>query len=112
MLPLWAAEGCKELSDSRSVWDWIKYNVRAHAINCSKKKPKERNEKEKNFQDKFRKIKEEFEATPTESNATLYNAVQEELETFYEEKTKGIIIRARPRWHEHGEKSTKIFLKP
>ena len=68
--------------------------------------------KKKNLQDKFRKIKEEFEATPTESNATLYNAVQEELETFYEEKTKGIIIRARPRWHEHGEKSTKIFLKP
>ena len=38
------------------------------------------------------------------------NAAQEKLETFYEEKTKGIIIRARARWHEHGEKSTKYFL--
>ena len=47
MLSLWAAEGRKELSDSRSVWDWIKYNIRAHAINYSKKKVKERNEKEK-----------------------------------------------------------------
>jgi len=87
MLPLSAAEGRKELSESRSVWDWIKYNVRAHAINYSKKKAKERNETEKNLQDKFRKIKE-FEATPTESNATLYNAVQEELETFCEEKNQ------------------------
>ena len=26
-------------------------------------------------------------------------------------KTKGIIIRARARWHEHEEKSTKHFLK-
>ena len=44
------------------------------------------------------------------SNATRFNAAQENLETFYEEKTKGIIIRARARWHEHGEKSTKYFL--
>ena len=35
---------------------------------------------------------------------------KEKLETFYEEKTKGIVIRARARWHEHGEKSTKYFL--
>ena len=32
------------------------------------------------------------------------------MELFYEEKVKGIIIRARARWHEHGEKSTKYFL--
>jgi len=32
------------------------------------------------------------------------------LETFYEEKTKGIIIRALARLHEHGEKNTKYFL--
>ena len=30
---------------------------------------------------------------------------------FYEEKPKGIIIRARARWCEHGEKSTKYFLR-
>ena len=31
LIPIWAAEGRKELSDDRSVWDWIKYNIRAHA---------------------------------------------------------------------------------
>ena len=45
------------------------------------------------------------------TNATRLNAAPEKLETFYEEKTKGIIIRARARWHEHGEKSTKYFFK-
>jgi len=40
MLPVWTAEGRKELSDSRNVWDWINYNIRAHAINYSKKKPR------------------------------------------------------------------------
>ena len=43
MLPVWTAEERKELSDSRNVWDWIKYNIRAHVINYSKKKAKERN---------------------------------------------------------------------
>ena len=40
----------------------------------------------------------------------LYGAlVQGKLESFYEEKNKGVIIRARARWHD-GEKSTKYFL--
>ena len=33
-----------------------------------------------------------------------------ELETLYDEKVEGIVVRARARWHEHGEKSSKYFL--
>ena len=32
------------------------------------------------------------------------------LELFYEERVKGIILRARARWYEHGERSSKYFL--
>ena len=32
------------------------------------------------------------------------------LELFYEEKVKGIIIRARAHWYKHSEKSAKYFL--
>ena len=60
LLPVWAAEGRKELTDHRSVWDWIKYNIRAHAINFSKRKSKERNEKEKTLQEELSKAKEEL----------------------------------------------------
>ena len=35
---------------------------------------------------------------------------REKIESFYEEKTRGIIIRARARWHEYGEKGSKYFL--
>ena len=111
LLPVWAAEGRMELTDHRSVWDWIKYNIRAHAINFSKGKSKERNEKEKTLQEELNKAKEELEMTPSDFNASRYLAAQEKLETFYEEKTKGIIIRARVRWHEHGEKKHEIFSK-
>jgi len=110
MLPVWTVEGRKELSDSCNVWDWIKYKIRTHAINYSKKKAKERNATESNLQDELRKAKQECKTTPSDSNTTRFNAAQEKLETFYEEKTKGIIICAHARWHEHGEKSTKYFL--
>ena len=36
--------------------------------------------------------------------------IKEKLELLYEEKVKGIVIRARARWHEYGERSTKYFL--
>ena len=52
----------------------------------------------------------EFERDPSNLNVDILNSAKEDLELFYEEKVKGIIIRARARWHEHGEKSTKYFL--
>ena len=108
MIPIWTADGRKELSDNRSVWDWIKYNIRSHAIHFSRKRAKEKNEKETTLQDEFRKAKQEFEMIPSDSNASRHNEAQEKKRN--EEKTKGIIIRARARWHEHGEKSTEYFL--
>ena len=51
-----------------------------------------------------------YENDSNNINAERLNAAKERLEPFYEEKVKGIIIRARARWHEHGERSTKYFL--
>ena len=45
-IPVWLAEGYKELSDNRNIWHWIKYNIRINAIQQSKCKAKERNDKE------------------------------------------------------------------
>lgn len=33
-----------------------------------------------------------------------------ELELMYDKKVEGLIIQARARWHEHGEKNSKYFL--
>ena len=42
----WLAEGQRDLTDNRSVWEWIKYNyIRAHAIQHSKKTAKEKKSK-------------------------------------------------------------------
>ena len=109
-IPVWLAEGYKDLSDNRNIWDWLKYNIRAHAIQHSKCRAKERIEKENHLQEKYSKAKMEFERDPNNLNVDILNSAKENLELFYEEKVKGIIIRAKARWHEHGEKSTKYFL--
>ena len=36
--------------------------------------------------------------------------IKEILESYYEEKTRSVIIRARARWYEHDERSIKYFL--
>ena len=40
----------------------------------------------------------------------ILSAAKESLEAFYNEKLNRVIIPARTRWHEHGEKSSKYFL--
>ena len=106
----WKLEGEKELSDKRAVWDWIKYNIRKHAIKYSKEKTKQRNDVEKIIQEEYKEATRRFENDPNDLNKSRLNEVKEKLELFYEEKTNGIVVRARARWHEHGERSTKYFL--
>ena len=50
------------------------------------------------------------ENNSTVENFEHLNEIKETLEWFYEQKTKGIIIHARARWHEHDEQNSKYFL--
>ena len=109
-IPSWIADGERELSDNRTVWDWIKYNIRAHAIQFSKRHAKERSELEIVLQNDYTVASQKYESNPCDSNSNQLTAAKEKLELFYEQKTKGIIIRARACWHEHGERSNKYFL--
>ena len=76
----------------------------------SKQKAKERNKKEKSLQTAYEEAKTLYEADPTDLNQNRLNEAKETFELFYEQKIAGVIIRARARWHEHGERSTKYFL--
>ena len=52
-IPVWLAVGYKELSDNRNIWDWIKYNIRINAIQHSKRKAKEKCDKENTLQNDY-----------------------------------------------------------
>ena len=97
MIPIWTAEGERELSDHRSTWDWIKYNVRAYSTNYSKKKAKVRNEQEKELQKDLDDAKVSFETNPTDSNGNLLNTAKdkEKLETFYKKKSSMSLFERR-----------------
>ena len=42
-IPSWLTEGRKELSDNRSIWDWLKYNIRVQFVTQhSKRRAKEK----------------------------------------------------------------------
>ena len=110
MTPIWTAGGRKDLSGDRSVWEWIKFNIRAYAICHSKRKAKQRNERESTLEKELNEAKLAFERNPDNVNANRYHETRERLESFYDHKPKGIITLARARWQENGEKSTKYFL--
>ena len=73
-IPIWLAEGRKDLSDRRSFWDWLKYNIRAHTIQLSKRKARERNEREQNLQEEYAKAKCIFETDPNDRKANTLNS--------------------------------------
>ena len=66
-----------------------------HAISYSKEKAKQRNDKERQLQQEYKEATKLFENDPDHLNSSRLNEVKEKLELFYEEKTKGIIIRTR-----------------
>ena len=79
-IPIWSAEGRKELSDNRSIWDWLKYNIRAHTIQLSKRRARERNEIEQNLQEEYAKAKSIFEADPNDRHANSLDSAKDTLE--------------------------------
>ena len=109
-IPKWKSEGKEEFTDKGSDWDWIKYNIRMHTIRYSKGNAKQRNDKERMIQREYEEATRRFEKDPSDYNRSRLNEIKEKMELFYEEKTNGIIVRARARWHEHEERSAKYFL--
>ena len=73
-------------------------------------KTKKMKEKERQLQNTLIKLTNDFERNPNPSCRTELDLVKSQLEDLYEEKAKGSMIRARVRWFEEGEKSTKYFL--
>ena len=87
----------------------IKYNIRLHAISYFKEKAKLKYEKEQRIQQELEDANRLFQNDPSASNRLRLDEIKEKLELLYKEKVKGFVIRARARWHEYGERSTKYF---
>ena len=109
LIPIWVQEGVTDLSDFRSIWDWVKYNISKFSRKYSKEKNKQRRLDEEQLQREFQEASLSFQNDPSQENLVKLNVLKERTEKFYEKKVEGIIIRSRARWHEYGEKNSKYF---
>ena len=110
LIPTWIQEGMVDLSDPRSVWDWVKSNIKKHLRKYSMNKCKQRREKEQQLNEELQTAHLAFQNDPSEENLVAPNILKEKMEKLYEVKVEGITVRSRARWHEHREKNSKYFL--
>ena len=88
---MWIAEGEKDLKDKRAIWDWIKFNIRSHAIHYSEIKSRQKRETETRLQNEFSEAARKFEDDPSEDHKSRLVELKEKLE----------LIRAKARWYEN-----------
>ena len=69
-----------------------------------------RKKKELELLKTYETLKVIHELCPSDDSFFNLEKIKAQLELIEEKKTEGIIVRARARWHEYGEKSNKYFL--
>ena len=108
-LPTWLDAG-KDIHDPRLLWDWIKFNIRSNSIIFSKQLASIRRKQEEELNKRYQEAVQMFHTNPCNNTRLALEKSKQDLEALYEDKIEGIILRARARWHEHGEKNSKYFL--
>ena len=109
LIPTWVQEGKKYFQDPRSVWDWVKYNIKKYSRKYSMNNCKEKKAEEQILNKQLQDAYVIFQNNPSRENSAALNMVQERIEKLCEKKVETIIVRSRARWHQYGEKNSKYF---
>ena len=104
-LPIWHEEA-KDLKDRRSIWDYIKFKIRTDSIIFSKRLSQIGQKRERELIGKYQESLAAFQDNPCDNTRITMERYKSELELMYDKKVECLIIRARARWHEHGEKNS------
>jgi hypothetical protein len=110
---LWEKE-CKELTDKRSMWEYMKYKIREYSVEYGKQKAKHLKRSHQEYEQKLKELEERLDNEENENEHERLLKEKSELEAVLQEfdnyHTEGLILRSRCQWHEKGEKSNKYFL--
>ena len=104
-----SAEENKE-ANPNTLWEVLKGVIRNETIKYASKKKQMENKEEKQLQVQLEELNEKL--LNDSKNEELINEIKQKkvkLETIYDKKTRGTIIRSKARWIEGGEKNTKYF---
>ena len=101
-----------ELSNPNARWDYVKYRIWQFSLKISKEKAKQRKAKRIDLESRINEFESSVSIKSDSALINEYNECKQELEILYDYITQGVILRSKATWYEHGEKSTKYFLKP
>ena len=97
-------------SDPCILWELIKGTIRNETIRFSSKKAKKQKTQELKLQAELKILNERL--CQDKDNVELQEIIKgkkNELETIYNIKVQGLILRSKARWVENGEKNSKYF---
>ena len=96
----------ENILDDQVIWEYLKYNIRKYTIKIFKELAKSTNKITTDLEAKLK----HFEKHENYFDNIDYQVCKQQLDEIYEKKAKGIKIRSKCNWYEHGEKSTNFFL--
>ena len=94
-----------EAANPNTKWELIKGAVRSESITYSAQKSKERKKNELQLQKEIEVIHDRLIANKDQNLQTELEDKKNKLEQLYDQKVRGIILRAKCRWIEEGEKT-------
>ena len=87
----------------------LKLSIRGKTIAYSTHKKRSREQEERELEKNLENLYIKFEQNPSVENDVYIREAEENLKNVREEKIKGLIARAKAKWHVEGEKSTRFF---
>ena len=100
-IPEWLSE-CNKVTDKRVLWDLIKYRVRQFTIKCSKDKARKRKQRLVEIETSLEEAEEALRKNSSTSNFENLENLKMEYDSHFDYMAKGVIIRSRAKWYEHG----------
>ena len=98
------------VSDLSLKWDLIKMEIRTATIAYSKTQARLKRQYEKELVEEINVLEEAISISPTQETLERYSLLQSQLESLYDHRSKGIILRSKINNVEYGEKNSKYFL--
>ena len=94
------------LANPHLKWEYLKYEARKFSIAFSKNKILE----ESRMKTHHENVIKRYTSTENRPPDKDYAESKAFLETYFDKKTKGAILRSKSQYHEQNEKSSKYFL--
>jgi len=87
----------------------LKMEIRGQSIRYGSRRKCVITEKKKELECKIKLLEEELEINVNEQKLAEYNMLKKDLSKIREQELEGVMLRAKCKWHEQGEKPTKYF---